>query len=1461
MKKTFTNLFVPAALICVAGGVLTAATSGTPAPVTEEPLRIVGSLLSASGLTASEQGLYSFPVDNPGERTLILQGPVASYGGVVIDGIYYCNTHSSWFGMFNFYDVYGYDLTTGQEVMDYDGDDATAYFAQGGMNLDPVTGEAIGIFYDAEMDGRQLALVSYSDAGPTKHILAELSDPELSFNAFAVDGSGGCWAISMAGDLYSIDRQSGLCTLIGATGYTPYAVSGAVIDAATNKMYWALSAEDNTGRLIEVDLATGAGTQKHIFSDNAQWNGLYIPQKEAEPEAPGSCTDLRIDFPGGAMTGTLSFTTPATLYNGEPGSGDISVAAFVNGVEIARKSAAWGSEVSVDVDLEGRPAGQFDFMVYAYNEVGNGPRAKLKNVWVGTDYPANPSPILTYNDGVMTLKWDAVTEGANGGVINPENVEYTVYDKHNTLVVSGLTALSYQIPVSDTQTAKAYRYMVKASANGLDSETVKSNTVSLGSVDVPFEAEFSEEGIDAFTIIDGNNDGIEWSLYNESPIGVSIHYSEDYDMDDWFISPGLNLEAGKAYAVSFSTYSMESYYAERIEVKWGKGNTPEDMDQTILPPTLLPNMKTDPLLVTKYICPQETGRYFIGFHGISDRDKFDLILAEFSVAAPVSAYAPAKCTTLSAEADPSGLSQATISFRAPENCLAGSALSAPVSVEVYRNGNLIKTFTDLAPGSTQSFVDEPQESGQMTYRFLPSNAYGPGEPSELTAYVGFHTPLAPVRATISRTLNEGEVTVEWSEVRYDVDDLEFPAGSVVYDVYTADDEVEPVASGLTNLYYTFDAVDIGKQKMVSCLVYARYGDLVSEPATTTSIPVGTPYDGLWETGPFGNYIWGLTSAGGAAWSVLDDTSDGFPPSYDNDGTYFGCSGSEADDFGILFSGLVSLENLTDPSLEFATYHIPGSNGTIDQNKIMVSVKPEDAEEWIDLWERGVDEIAPVAGEWGKATIPLAEYAGQILQVQFMATCVSYPLTLIDGIHIHSGKGQNLAIAGVQVPSRAATGKDFQVKVDVENIGGRMSEEFEIRLYADGELMDTHGSADIEPGQLITEEFTLHMSGIAEEPMAVYAEVVYDLDEDLADNLSRVLLVEPKSNSLPAPRTLKVERDKESAVLSWDAPANGTAGMSVTEDFEDAESFCDSFGDWTFLDLDKSPVGGLTNTNIPGVVSGETLGSFWVWDADRLPIGGNGVPHSGSHYLFSLFRYDNKQSDEWAISPELNGETQTISFWAKSYSTRYPEHLQVLVSPNGTDPEDFTLLEDGDIAVVPGDWTYYEMEIPAGTKYFALRNYAAGAFMLMIDDVTYIPAAGTDLELLGYNIYRNGELISSVPVTSRSWSDSGLDKKVDYTYQVTALYEGDEESGSSNKVVAKGDDTGVNSASADDLKISAENGWIIIENPCGVEVKVYNTSGMTVFSGHQAGTIRIAATSGIYLISAEGRIQKLLVRNM
>lgn len=138
--------------------------------------------------------------------------------------------------------------------------------------------------------------------------------------------------------------------------------------------------------------------------------------------------------------------------------------------------------------------------------------------------------------------------------------------------------------------------------------------------------------LDGFTIINSNGDEKEWYI-NEGE--GRIYYNSSEAMDDWLITPAISLETGKRYIISFNASSASDRYPECLEVFMGRGTEISDASEVLMEPTLLPG-PIDGNLPNYgfYFTPQESGDWYIMFHGMSDADQNYMRLDNISVSSP-----------------------------------------------------------------------------------------------------------------------------------------------------------------------------------------------------------------------------------------------------------------------------------------------------------------------------------------------------------------------------------------------------------------------------------------------------------------------------------------------------------------------------------------------------------------------------------------------------------------------------------------------------------------------------------------------------------------------------------------------------------------------------------------------------------------------------------------------------------
>ena len=283
--------------------------------------------------------------------------------------------------------------------------------------------------------------------------------------------------------------------------------------------------------------------------------------------------------------------------------------------------------------------------------------------------------------------------------------------------------------------------------------------------------------------------------------------------------------------------------------------------------------------------------------------------------------------------------------------------------------------------------------------------------------------------------------------------------------------------------------------------------------------------------------------------------------------------------------------------------------------------------------------------------------------------------------------------------------------------------------------------------------------------------------------------------MPPPENVVATANSEnqSATVTWNAPSN-LPTTTYTEGFEDQTIFVPfsaggvtatvhtgAFGEWTLYDATNgSTVYGSTeldfaNENQPHAwfvfnPSGVTPAEGYENTASPHPA------NNGEQYLESICPTSSSTaaglSDHWLISPELSGNAQTITFYESELTTNYgAETYEIWVSStDNTAPSSFTKLGDTH-SVSVSTWAAQSIELPAGTKYFAIRHTSNDIFGLLIDDVTY----EVSINPVSYNVYLDGTLVGNVDAADALTYTFNNVSVGDHECAVSAVYEGGIES--------------------------------------------------------------------------------------
>lgn len=1383
-------------------------------------------------------GVYNIPTDGTTNYTLISEGVLGS-AGVLVDGKYYVVELLSFWGMYLPY-TYVYDAETWELLSSGSPEDFSPIALD--MAYDATTGKVYGCFYNADASGYVFGSLDLNTFVTTP--IRELTE---SWFGVAVDKAGVVYAINKAGDLFTVDKATGATTLVGNTGLATQYLTSAAIDQKTGRFYYAPNTDTFSG-LYEIDPATAEASLIAEYPGGDEFQGLCVPAAAADDAAPASVENLKAEFDGASLSGNIVFDTPLTTFDGTTTLGELTYTVTANGETIATGQTAY-AQTGVTVPVTVSAAGKYEFAVTVANSVGNSPRTSV-TLWVGDDVPKPVSNVsLVYEGGKMKLTWDAITESVNGGFFDPSAVTYTVVRYPGEVVVaSNIAETSFSEDIAESEALVSYYYTVAATYNGVNTSATASNTVALGSIIPPYLNDFSDEAtsLDGYTLLNLNNDGKNWTVVEgEARMG----YNSNYDMDAWLITPALNLEAGKLYTISFDAHSNSSYFPERVEAFIGTTPTVAGMTERIVDKT---DLASDiPVTFKKDFVAETAGSYYVGIHGCSDADMYNLYVDNIAISEGSSTLAPAAVADFTITPDANGALTAKVEFTTPSKTISGADLATLTKVELSRDGNIIKTYESPAPGETLLYDDNDVTNGTHVYSVVAYNEEGRGLETEKSTYVGVNVPAAPASASVVETANPGEVTISWEPVTSDVDGNPINQALVKYSILDKDGNT--VAENLTGTSYTYQAVVAdSEQSFVYYGVFAstEAGLNADDYAVTDMIPVGQAYslpvaESFADGAINNNYIWGTSAPAGSygSWSLYTD-ADGIP-AQDGDNGFAGCSGYYANDAAALFSGKIAIADEANPALTFYYYTFNEGGNTLD-----VQVNSGNGFETVQSYVAGPTELG-----WVKAIVPLSAYKGKNIQIGFYATIITHASVVIDNIKVVDLLENNLSAVGITVPKKMNVGEESTITVNVENSGIKDADNYTVELYRNGSLVQTQAGTAIASGNVATVEFKETPTVASDETLEYYAVVKYDADQDDSDNTTDKAVATVVMPKYPAVSDLNGEKTANGAVLTWSEPdLENISADPVTEDFESYESYAlNSAGNWSFVDADGANTYGINGIEFPN--TGSAM-AYILFDGSDPALGASFAGHSGNKYLATFASID-ARNDDWAISPELDGSAQTVSFFAKTYYDEYgSESFEFYYSTTGKDLSDFVKLGGDD--AVPTDWTEYSYEVPEGTKYFAIRCTSNDCFIFLVDDVTFIPADAVagELALVGYNVYRDGEKITAEPVAETTFTDSDM-LPGEHTYFVTVVYDKGESKASNSVIIDT--TTGIKEAAAKSTRVASANRTIIVSGAEGLNVTICTADGKTVYSGVGTEITRVRVNGGVYIVKVGKDITKTVVK--
>lgn len=1331
----------------------------------------------------------------------------------------------------------------------------------------PANGKMIVLGYD----GRRTPYLSELD--PETGAYTQFVFCPESIMAMTFDAKGTLYALTSAGEIETIDLTTGLGTSlfrVEEEGTGIYYWQSLAFDYHTGELFWIRSSSNFETDLRRIDLeakSVEVVTDLNDFGFAAAW----VDSPTAPDKAPDTVAGLSVDFGGnGSHVGTIHVTAPSRTFDGSDLNGDIRVSVSVEGREPSVLTLSPGESAALE-NVDFLKSGEHKVVASVEGEGGKGPDGSI----IAYCGPDTPSPVSNVRlevakDGTASLAWEAPEGGVHQGYFNPDLLTYDVVRFPDEVkVASGISATSLKDNLPND--LRRYHYAVTVSCDGIPGDAVESNSIVYGDgMTLPFMQQVGDEAFFPLaTVYDLDGDGNTWYDTWGSASSYTGWHDEFFQSDDWYITPPIALEPGN--------YLVETDYAgiggkSSFEFTFGDSQNPEDhrLLQSFTDLVYEDGRQT----YRTYVAVDKADKYYFGYHFNSttqaDPDMPYLSIYTLRVDNGPVNEAPAAVTVTEILPAELGKLESFITFTTPVVAFDGSPLNSIDRVEICNSADeVIGTVSAVEPGKSYTFTDSKATEGYNTYHIYACNDAGRGTIAETEVYVG--NDLPDLVSYLNYKVEDNRVvTFEWGlpstlGLRGGYVD---PNGLTYNFCRSEYDWQEPFpmdeTRNLKERTFTWTECQPDGTFGTAQHMYMYGIQAVSEVGEGrlgyTGIILGDPCQAPFVESFSGGYlstsVWANQLVEGVSgWSVTtSDPESGIEPS---DGDYgMMLFSPEGNSFHAAVLPLIELRDMRRPVLVFDMYH---SSDTSSDGVLSLQISSSDAA-YKPLAQIG--SKAEASG-WSEHKISLADYNGDNrLFIAFVGVGSGKNSAFaVDNIRVCDDIDCDIALESLSAPESMDLGETAAFRVRAFGKGLKTAEDFDIDIYADGLKVATVTGSQLAPAASVelTVEVTTDAANAGKE--VVYEARVNHAADGNDSNDSVFATVHVGGSSLPAPENLTGIPSSSTIDLTWDVPA--PAGSTFKEEsFEDWTSFAIT-GEkgWKFVDRDQLHPYGIADVEYPNM---DKPRAWMVWTPGEIrtfPGRKDWMPSTGDKCLIafasSYLRVDgdfdfSQQSDEWLISPHVAGGTE-LKFKAGIPMDGNTERFEVLISYGGRNPEDFTAIGEPE-ALSEAGWKEFTYTLPADAAYFAIHFISQGweSFAMMIDDIKF--AEGYDeAELIGYNIYLNGERMNSDPI-AETRASVAYDASSEAVYGVSAVYyEGESEMA---VLSAASEVAGV---SVKDVRITASKSRIIVEAPAGLTFDIFTPAGVRIDSRLTSGYDEVLLSEGIYFVNIAGSSVKVIVR--
>lgn len=1331
------------------------------------------------------------------------------------------------------------------------------------MAYNPHDGQLWGIGYDGLR--RSYLVTVNKKTGEQTFITME--PMRTNFKAIAFNKDGVLYGLSDQGELATIDLNNGygttVCQVPEAKDHRTLSLT---VDNHTGLLYFTVQREKWDCHLYSIDVKTGTTT---LVSDLAgRMNGIYMIEPQAEAKAPNTVAALTVNFEEkGSLKGEICLTAPSTTFDGSPLEGSLGVKVYVDEVEVKSDTQEAGSQISFSHTFQ--QEGEHKVSVVYSNANGDSPRGTFIP-FCGIDTPADVTELTMACDdqtGQVTLNWQPSTQGIHQGYMDADAVTYTVVRQPGNVVVASKQKETYFTEqLSNQVKPTCYHYEVNPVCNDRQGDAVKTRNLVYGkALETPI---FEQLGSDYFSTLltyvnaDGHGDGYYpgWGV-----VFVNCGTQEETFVNDkWLYTPAIHLKKGNYY------YRLQ-HERGGFELSYGKQRSPEGQTHRI---GVIPEGGSEfdfetyddisynagyTYFITnkRMIVVEEEGDYYFGFHWnvtYHPGDYLNSMLRTFEVKEGPKDGAPDVCANVTAKTFPKGELKNNVTYTTPKTDTKGNALTTIDRVEIMTattevdpqtgvRRNAVKLVATeqgpLEPGKQYTTV-VPAVQGNNLYYITACNDQGNGTECELAVWAGIDYP-SHVENGNYEVIDNRDIVMTWTAPsELGINGGYVDSTKLTYNMGVA---LDPMY-GLVTLEktkakkFTFLG-ELGEQYKYYYGVTPE-NELGEGSPMMAGIVIGTPY-GIpfkesfnFPQGQLQTTVWDLLPVQGpATWNAYRYWTEGESINpYDNDEGMLVYAGNNNQ---VSMSGMVTpVMEITDavkPALSFQFWH--NATARDEYAGMMVYIVVNDI-----MIEKPLASIPLYAGPtvqgWKHYEIDLSKYAGQkrVYFYLMASSSRSQSVIAVDDVELYDNIPLDLAIESLQTPVKVSPNEDNEIIATVLNRGRQTLTDYSIELYANGEKIAEQAGTPLTFGR--PTEVSLHFMPTAK---TFGTQVNYMVRAKLEgdgnpanDSIQKTIGV--NTTLLPAPTSLSHTKEGNRVTLNWEAPAEPT-WTQVREDWESYDPYLiDNIGQWGVYDGDKllSAAPNSGDGTAPDFPHNWGAKSWQTWNPTGLKLvaglSGNVMKMYGQQCLISFDAQgyypdfsvaDAAKTNDWLISPRVAGGS-VIKFYAKQVDLSTVEKFEILVSYGTSKIQDFGVFATD--SVCSASSKRFEYTLPADAHYFAIRNITENGFVMMIDNIDYTPGF-TDIELLGYNVYADGQRVNDKPVDALTFTHQS-DKPVMY-YGVTAVYDYDGESEMVLDLV-----NGIKTLKADgNAELTLSDEGILITGAAGKVVNVYNLQGQQV----------------------------------